>query len=331
MDLFAFTRALVDLESITGNEEKVARFLAGFLREKGIGAELIEVEAGRFNVLARCGEPRVVLSTHIDTVPPFIPSSEDEQYIYGRGSCDAKGIAAAQVFAALELLAAGERDFALLFVVGEEKNSTGALFANQHPIGSRFLINGEPTESKMVSAGKGALRLDLVSRGRMAHSAYPHLGESAIEKLLLALRRLRQVSLPADERLGPTTYNVGVISGGRAPNVVPDYARAEILIRLVSDAAPLRGAITQAVGTDAEAHFLLEIPPVFPRVLPGFETAVVSFTTDIPALSNWGEPVLFGPGSIHVAHTTDERIAKQELKAAVGAYAKIVRQLRSRG
>ena len=327
MDIFSFTRALIDLESITGNEEQVARYIAAFLQQSGIAAELQEVEPHRFNVYAAIGKPVVVLSTHMDTVPPFLPSREDDHNIYGRGSCDAKGIIAAQVFASLELLQSGVKDFALLFMVGEERNSTGALWANQRPVGSRYLINGEPTESQMVEAGKGALRVDLRAEGRMAHSAYPHLGESAIEKLLEALARLRAMDLPAHPRLGPTTFNIGVIAGGRAPNVIPDQAHAEILYRLVEPAADLRRRIEETVAGLATPHFQLEIAPVFPLVLPGFQTTLVSFTTDIPALSQWGTPILFGPGSIHVAHTDHEFIAKAELQSAVHAYAEMVRKL----
>ncbi|MHB8733884.1 MAG: M20/M25/M40 family metallo-hydrolase [Terriglobales bacterium] len=328
MDLFAFTRALVDIESVTGNEERTTVFVADFLARAGFQVELWEVEPHRANIFARLGQPLTVLSTHLDTVPPFIPSSEDEHYIYGRGACDAKGIVAAQVFAGLRLQQQGERDFGLLFLVGEEKNSTGALAANLRPVGSQFLVNGEPTESRMVEAGKGTLRVDLVACGRMAHSAYPELGESAIEKLLLALERLRGLPLPHNTRLGPTTLNIGTLQGGRAPNVVPDHARAELLYRLVEPAVQLRPAIQDAVQGLAEAQFVLEIPPVFPLVLPGFATSVVAFTTDIPSLSAWGQPILFGPGSIHVAHTERERIAKQELAAAVAAYAEIVLQTR---
>ena len=331
MDLFAFTRALIDIESITGNEERAAAFVADFLTRAGFEVELWDAEPHRPNVFARCGTPTTVLSTHLDTVPPFFPSSEDNDNLYGRGACDAKGIVAAQVFAGLRLKASGATNFGLLFLVGEEKNSTGAIAANRRPVGSRFLVNGEPTESRMVEAGKGTLRVDLVAQGRMAHSAYPELGESAIEKLLQALERLRHLSLPSHPQLGSTTVNIGTVQGGRAPNVIPDHARAELLYRLVQPALTLRPAITAAVQGWAEAQFLLEISPVFPLVLPGFATSVVAFTTDIPSLSAWGQPILFGPGSIHVAHTEREQISKRELQEAVEAYAAIVRQTQALG
>lgn len=330
--LFAFTRALIDIDSTSGREGEVGEFVADYLRQaEGVAGqlevELWEVEPGRRNVFARRGQPHVVLSTHLDTVPPFIPSREDEAAIHGRGACDAKGIIAAQVFAARQLIAAGAGDFGLLFVVGEERNSAGALAANLRPQGARFLVNGEPTESRMIRAGKGALRLDLHARGRTAHSAYPELGESATDKLIEAIARVRALPLPSDPDLGATTINLGTLAGGLAPNVVADQARAELLIRLVADAAPLRAAITQAVAGLAEAEFVLEIPPVRLRTLPGFPTGVVAFGTDIPKLDAWGEPLLFGPGSIHVAHTAQEWIGKSELVQAVDAYARIVQAL----
>ncbi len=327
MDLFAFTRALVDIESVTGNEERAALFVRDFLRRAGFEAELWEAEPRRPNVWAAVGRPRTVLSTHLDTVPPFFPSAEDDRCLYGRGACDAKGIAAAQIFAALRLRERGARDFGLLFLVGEEKNSTGAQAANRRPQGSEFLINGEPTDSRMATAGKGTLRVDLAARGRMAHSAYPELGDSAIDKLLAALARVRALALPQDPLLGPTTCNIGVIGGGRAPNVVADQARAELLFRLVAPSEALRQEIAAAVAGLAEAKFLLEIPPVRLETLAGFPTAAVAFTTDIPALSAWGRPLLFGPGSIQVAHTEREYVAKAELARAVEAYAEIVTRL----
>ncbi len=325
--LFALVRQLVDLDSTTGQEAAVAAFTAASLRQQGLAAVVWPFEPGRANVFAACGEPRVVLSTHLDTVPPFFASREDDGFVYGRGACDAKGIAAAQIFAALELKRQGLRDFGLLFLAGEEKNSAGARAANQRPVGSRFLINGEPTSGRMVAAGKGALRVELTAQGRAAHSAYPELGDSAIVKLLAALARLQALPLPADARLGATTCNIGTLSGGRAPNVVPDFAQAELLYRLVAPADALRAAIAAAAQPDAQAEFVLEIPPVLLRTLPGFETTTAAFTTDIPALTQWGEPMLMGPGDIAVAHTPEERIAKAELVAAVAAYAAMVRSL----
>ncbi len=327
MNLIAFTRSLIDIDSTTGQEEAAAHLAAEFLRQAGWAPELQEVEPGRYNVYAPLGTPRVVLSTHLDTVPPFMPSAEDSEYIYGRGACDAKGILAAQVFAALELQRQGLRDFGLLFLVGEEKNSQGARLANQRPNACKFLVNGEPTDCQMVSAGKGTLRVDVTARGRMAHSAYPELGDSAIVKLLQALNALRELPLPVSRELGPTTCNIGTLAGGRAPNVIADFARAEVMYRLVEPADALRAAITAAAAPYAETQFVLEIPPVKLKTLPGFKTRTVAFTTDIPALTGWGEPLLYGPGSIHVAHTENEKLSKREQEQAVADYVRIVKEL----
>lgn len=334
MNVFELTRVLVDIESITDNEREVAGFLHGHLSKlaaaSGGRVERMEVEPGRFNVLACWGNPIVTLSTHMDTVPPFFASREDEEFIWGRGACDAKGIIAAMVAAAEKLLAEGAKNFALLFVVGEERNSAGAAVAARAPRGSRYLVNGEPTENKLALASKGALRFELVARGRMAHSAYPELGESAIEKLLDALDAIRRVPLPQDALLGPSTMNIGTISGGRAPNVIADAAKAEILVRLVGDPAPLREAFARAVGTRAQLNEMLCIPAMRFRGVDGMPATVVSYTTDIPMFGkSWGEPLLLGPGSIHVAHTADERIAKRELAEAVGMYAEVVRKLQA--
>ena len=332
MDVFQLTRALVDIDSVTPNEEPVGLFLFGYLSrlaERTAGqVERIEVEPHRYNVLAWWDAPVVTLSTHMDTVPPFIPSREDDEFIWGRGACDTKGIIASMILAAEALLAAGERRVALLFVVGEERNSAGALAAARDRRGSRYLINGEPTESKLALGSKGTLRYEIVARGRMAHSAYPSLGESAIEKLLDALDRLRRIPLPDDPVLGESTLNIGTIQGGRAPNVIPDHAQAEILIRLVDDGGSTRTAVVDAVAGLAEAREVLCIPAVRLGALPGLDTSVVSFTTDIPAFGgSWGKPFLFGPGSIHVAHASDERISKRELTAAIQTYQELARQL----
>ena len=288
----------------------------------------MDVEPGRFNVLATWGQPVVTLSTHMDTVPPFFASREDAEFIWGRGACDAKGIIAAMVAAAENLLAANVKNFALLFVVGEERNSAGAEVAACAPRGSKYLVNGEPTGNKLALASKGVLRLEVTARGKMAHSAYPELGESAIEALLDALEAIRRVPLPQDAQLGPCTMNIGTISGGRAPNVIPDAAKAEILVRLVGDAAPVREAFARAVGTRAQVDEILCIPPVRFLSVDGVPTTVVSFATDVPVFGkSWGEPLLLGPGSIQVAHTADERISKRELAEAAGMYADVVKRL----
>src|SRR5271154_4425583 len=263
MNVFELTRALVDIESITENEERVGNALFDHLAElaarHGGQVDRIPVAPHRFNVLAWWGEPVVTLSTHIDTVPPFFASREDETHIWGRGSCDTKGIIASMIFAAEELLSEGVRDLALLFVVGEERNSAGAFAAAKNLRGSKFIINGEPTENKLAIGSKGALRLEFTASGRMAHSAYPELGESAIEKLLDALNQIRRMPLPVDKILGASTLNIGTISGGRAPNVIADHAKAELFIRLVDDGAATRQAVQQAVN-EVEVREVLMVP-----------------------------------------------------------------------
>jgi acetylornithine deacetylase len=336
MSVFELTRALVDIESVTDNEGAVGEYLYGHLSklasQSGGRAERIEVEPGRWNAFAAWGQPIVTLSTHMDTVPPFFPSREDDEFIWGRGACDAKGIIAAMVAAAEKLLSEGTRNFGLLFVVGEERNSAGAAVAAKSPRGSRYLINGEPTESKLALASKGVLRFELVARGRMAHSAYPELGESAIETLLDALEAIRKVPLPKDELLGQSTMNIGTISGGHAPNVIADGASAAVMARLVGDPAPIREAYTRAAGRRAQLNEIVCIPAMRFASVDGLPTTVVSFATDIPVFGRtWGEPLLFGPGSIHVAHTSEERISKRELTEAVGTYADMVKKLLAKG
>lgn len=340
IDPIALTRDLVAIDSTTYHEGPAGEFLAGYLHRLGWETERQAVaqpdpartpgsgSGERFNVYASWSErPSVVLSTHMDTVPPFLgPVREDETHLYGRGVCDAKGIIAAQV-AAAELLRSEGIAVGLLFLVGEERDSAGAAVANRNPRGSRFLINGEPTDNRLALASKGALRVELRAHGRMAHSAYPELGESAIDKLLAALHDVQALELPVVEGIGDSTMNVGLLSGGRAPNVIADAAEAHILVRLVGPAAPIREAILKAAGNRCEVEFSLELPFVKMRALPGFETMVAKFTTDIPSLTEWGEPFLLGPGSIHTAHTPEERVAKHELREAVELYARLVRRL----
>lgn len=334
-DPIALTRQLVDIESVTYNEGAVGEYLDTFLRERGFAVERTAVAqpsnsrytGPRFNLYAGNGErPDVVLSTHMDTVPPFYPSSEDDLYLYGRGTCDAKGIIAAQLAAAERLREAGVKA-GLLFVVGEERDSAGAKTANLHPKGSRFLINGEPTDNRLALASKGVLRVEVKAKGIMAHSAYPELGDSAVHKLVQVLDRLRTLSLPSVEGVGPSTLNIGVIEGGRAPNVIADAASAQVLIRLVGPSDETRKALEEAAAGLAEMEYVLEIPFVRMRKIEGLDTMVAAFTTDIPALDQWGEPLLLGPGSIHVAHTPFEKIAKRELLEAVDLYFEVAQRL----
>jgi acetylornithine deacetylase len=329
VDPIALARALVDIDSTTGREAEAGRWLARHLGDLGFRVTEQPVDEGRFNIVATLRRPVVVLSTHFDCVPPFFPSRVEGDTLFGRGSCDAKGILAAQVAAVDALRREGEDRVGLLFVVGEERGSDGARVANEDAGGSRFLVDGEPTDSRLGAATRGILRLKLRATGRAAHSSFPELGESAIDKLLDALVELRSIDLPVDPVLGRTHYTIGLMSGGVAPNVVSPAAEAEVMFRTVSDGVHVRRAIAPLERLVAIEH-ILEVPPAQLFTLPGFETAVFPYTTDIPFLSAWGRPLLFGPGSIHAAHTADEHVSLDELKAAVGRYARLARELLAR-
>jgi acetylornithine deacetylase len=333
VDPIQLTRQLVDIESTTYNEGPAGAFLYEYLEGQRYSVERMPVsqpdriltpgagDGERFNVYAGSAgvTPDIVLSTHMDTVPPYFGSREDDEFLYGRGTCDAKGIIAAQVAAADRLREAGVK-VGLLFLVGEERDSAGAKEANLHPRGSKFLINGEPTDNRLALASKGALRVEIRAKGRMAHSAYPELGESAVNKLVEALHDVLAMPLPVEPEIGPSTLNIGLIEGGRAPNVIADKAEAHLLIRLVGPSEEIRQNILKTVGDRADVAFSLDLPFVRMRKVGDLPTMVAKFTTDIPSLTAWGEPFLLGPGSIHVAHTPDEKIAKKELLDAVDLY-----------
>jgi acetylornithine deacetylase len=336
IDAIGLTRQLCEIESTTYNEGAVGDFLADFLAAHGWQVEKTPVPqpeegatgSARWNVFAGVAgqTPDLVFSTHMDTVPPYIPFTEDAEFMYGRGVSDAKGILAAQVAAAEKLRAEGF-NIAMLFVSGEERDSAGAKAANLSPKGSKFLINGEPTDNRVALATKGALRVSLKTSGKMAHSAYPELGESAVHKMIEVLDRLLKLKLPVDEFAGDTTLNIGQIQGGHAPNVIADHAEAQVLIRLVCDSAPVRAAVLDAAKGLADVAFTLDLAFVRLKAIEGLPTMVAKFATDIPQLTNWGEPLLLGPGSIHVAHTPQEKLAKKELIESIDLYVKVVKQL----
>jgi acetylornithine deacetylase len=328
--LFELTRRLIDIPSPSGEEQEVGRFLASYLEGLGYRVELQDVIDGRANVIATtAAAPRVVLSTHMDTVPPAIPSEEDAEEIRGRGACDAKGIIAAQIEAAERLRAEGVEEVGLLFTVDEEQASLGARAANEHPLADacEYLINGEPTENRLAVGSKGSLRLRLLTEGRAAHSAYPEQGESAIEKLLDVLSDVRAARWPRDEFFGATTCNVGTLAGGTRPNVIPAEARAELQIRLVTPSDAVKEILERAVAGRARVEYMSAAEPVRMHSVEGFESEVVRFTTDIPYLTRWGKPLLLGPGSILDAHTAHERVTKRELQEAVGLYVRLARTL----
>jgi acetylornithine deacetylase len=354
MNLIELTRELINIPSVTGREMQVARFLDSYLRGLGYTVEMQEVAAvvvvvveddaaedaatttnapPRANLIATTGaHPLLVFSTHLDTVPPHISATEDDRYIYGRGACDAKGIMAAQIVAAERLRAEGIDEIGLLFTVDEETGSQGARAANLHPLASscRYLVNGEPTDNQLAVGSKGSLRVSLQAEGRAAHSAYPEQGESAIEKLLDVLADVRACEWPTDEFFGETTCNIGTIQGGTRTNVVPAQARADLHFRLVTPSRLIKERLEALVDGRARVEYLSLTETVRMLRVEGFESCVVRFTTDIPHMSNWGTPLLLGPGSILDAHTEHERVGKDELKKAVDLYVRLARTLLAR-
>jgi acetylornithine deacetylase len=348
VDPLALARQLIDIESTTGNEGAVGAWLASYLRGRGysvleqpLGEIRLKADttgtsdtsnhvvsgSSRINVIAAVGEPELVFSTHFDCVPPFFPSRVEDGVLYGRGACDAKGILAAQVAAAERLRAAGDTRMGLVFVAGEERGSDGARAANRIASKSRFLVNGEPTDLRLGAATRGAFRVRLTAAGTAAHSGYPELGESAIDKLIDVLVALRAADWPSDGLLGRTHHNIGLISGGVAPNVISPHAQAEVFFRTVGDHAAIRERLHAVVAGRVAVEEILELPAARLHTVPGFETAVFAYFSDVPYLSNWGTPLLIGPGSIHVAHTDREHLAIAELDRAVDVYATLAARL----
>jgi acetylornithine deacetylase len=328
-DVVALAAELLAIPSLSGSEKTVVDFVSRRLVARGWNVMVQEVSKGRGNIWASRSGGGVTFSTHLDTVPPYIAPRLEKDRLYGRGACDAKGIAAAMMAAADRLVDSGENRIDLLFVVGEEQGSDGARAANNLNATSRFLVNGEPTESRLASGAKGSLRVIVRTKGRAAHSAYPHLGQSAIEPLLELLPTVKSLPFPSDPILGETTVNIGLISGGTGANIIPPNAEAEMMIRLVGDVEPVKKLIMDWAKGKAEVEFGSNIPAQRFHLVDGFETAPMAYTSDIPLLSRWGTPLLFGPGSIHVAHTPDEYIDVSELRASVDAYEKIARQVLS--
>ena len=330
MNLFELTKSLINIPSISENEEQVGFFLRDYLENLGWTVELQPVSENQNNVIAYLNEsPRVFLSTHIDTVPPFIEASEDDEKIYGRGACDAKGIVASQIFAAEELRKQGINDIGLLFTVDEEQSSTGAKVANLHPIAAKceYLINGEPTDLDLAIGSKGAFRVLIKTTGKAAHSAYPEQGDSAIEKLLDILQDVREIEFPNDEFFGETTCNIGTLNGGLKINIVPPNAEAGLLIRLTTPKEQIQEILEKTIGRRGELEVTSFSLPVKMLAVEGFRQKVVRFTTDIPHLPNWGKPLLLGAGSILVAHTKDEFVLKKDLEEAVNLYCSLTTKL----
>ena len=333
MNLFELTTALMNVPSVSGEEEAVGFWLRDYLESIGWTVELQKVSDNQNNVIAWLNDtPRLWFSTHIDTVPPFIPPTEDDEKIYGRGACDAKGIIAAQITAAEELRKQGIEDIGLLYTVEEERSSTGARAANDHPLAAKaeYMINGEPTDNDLAIGSKGTFRLKIKTKGKAAHSAYPEEGDSAIEKLLDILEDVRHTKFPDDEFFGETTVNVGTIEGGVALNVIPPSAEAGLAVRLTTPREPIEKALENLLRDRGEIEVLSCSEPVKMLRVEGFKQKVVRFTTDIPYLTNWGQPLLLGPGSILVAHTKDEFVLKKDLEEAVRLYADLATRLLAR-
>lgn len=330
MNLFELTKSLMNIPSVSGEEEAVGFWLRDYLTELGWTVELQAVSENQNNVIAYLNDtPRVWLSTHMDTVPPFIAPTEDDEKIYGRGSCDAKGIIAAQIIAAERLRKEGIEDIGLLYTIEEERASTGAKVANNHSLAKKceYMINGEPTDNDLAIGSKGAFRAKIKTKGKAAHSAYPEQGDSAIEKLLDILEDVRHTKFPNDDFFGETTCNIATLDGGIALNVIPPNAEAGILIRLTTPDEPIRHALESLIRDRGELEVMSYSLPVKMLAVDGFEQKVVRFTTDIPHLGNWGQPLLLGPGSILVAHTKDEFVLKRDLEAAVGLYVELGKRL----
>lgn len=330
MNALELTRKLIDIPSVTGAEAAIADFLARTLSEQGFVVTRQTVESGRDNLVAQAGaSPKVILCTHMDTVPPFIPSRQDDAFLYGRGACDAKGILAAMIVAAQSLKQAGVHEVALLFVVSEETDSIGAKKANELELNSEFIIVGEPTQNRLARGHKGVVALRLTASGQAAHSAFPEQGESAIDKLLDALQDIRGIDFGASE-LGPATLNIGQISGGVAHNVIAESASAVVSIRSGLTSETIIEQVRKAIDPALSIEPLTRSEPQTTLTFDDMETAVMPFGTDIPHLTNFGQPLLIGPGSALDAHTQGEKIEKKQLLEAVEMYQKLVRRLLTR-
>lgn len=330
MNLFELTKSLMNIPSVSGDEQAVGFFLRDYLESLGWTVELQAVSENQNNVIAYLNDtPRVFLSTHLDTVPPFIAPTEDDEKIYGRGACDAKGIIASQIIAAENLRKEGINDIGLLYTVEEETSSIGAKAANNHPLAAKceYLINGEPTDNDLAIGSKGTFRLKILTEGKAAHSAYPEMGESAIEKLLDILQDVLKTEFPNDEFFGETTVNIGTIEGGIALNVIPPRAEAGIAVRLTTPRIEIETLLEEIVEKRGKIEVLSCSEPIKMLAVEGFNQKTVRFTTDIPYLTNWGKPLLLGAGSILVAHTKDEFVLKKDLETAVELYVNLVKKL----
>jgi acetylornithine deacetylase len=325
--MFELTQQLMAIPSLSGGEKEVGLFLCDLLFNRRYRVEKQFLIPNRFNVLAFAGKPRVVLCTHIDTVPPILPVHEDETHLYGRGACDTKGIIAAMLEAGDRLRSQGIDSFGYLFVVGEEGDGSGAKHANTLLWESEFVIVGEPTGNKLAVAQKGTLMVDVAFTGRAAHSGYPEEGVSAVEGLWKILQECASADWGNDPVLGKGTFNIGVFKGGEACNVVPGAASASMMIRTIEPRAVAERRLQEIIGDRAEVKVIGGADPHRMHVVEGFETMVASFGSDVPYLGRLGKPLLIGPGSILDAHTMHEKISKQEMIEGAAIYERLVKKL----
>lgn len=332
-DVIELTQALCAIPSITGAEAAVVDDVARRLQAIGLTVRRQQVgdSAGRDNLLATAGrDPEVLLTTHLDTVPPFLPPRVEGDRLYGRGVADAKGIAAAMICAFERLLASGEQRVGLLFVVGEETDSDGAKAAAAGFMPRvRWFIDGEPTDGAQASAMKGVLAFELVTEGRAAHSAYPEAGHSAVHQLIADLSRLTSEPWPVTDEAGQTTLNVGHIEGGVAPNVMAPHAKAVCVLRTTADADLLLARVRALLTPSTRLTVRTKSSPQRLVTLPGEPTKVVAFGSDVPHLSALASSgaLMVGPGSILEAHTAHESVLLAELRAAVDQYQRLALRL----
>ncbi|KAK6073137.1 hypothetical protein SCUP515_07000 [Seiridium cupressi] len=365
--LLSLHKSLIEISSVTGTENAVGQFLIGYLTDLGLHAELQFLpdnstdtvpEKPRFNVIAWPGKsrkpnPKVLVSSHIDTVPPFMPYSISEgdsvdggTVISGRGSVDAKAAVAAQVTALLDLIQDKDHeDFAaedvmLVFVVGEEATGDGMrYFSNslesldpkpQFKAG----VFGEPTEGKLACGHKGFLGCTVKATGHAGHSGYPWLGKSATEVIMRGLVKILDTDLGSSERLGNTTVNVGRIEGGVALNVIPEHAEARIAVRIAigpqeTGAKVVEGRIRDVLKSVDDEAFDISCNNGYGAIdcnceVSGFENITVNYGTDVANLKGDHTRYLYGPGTIMVAHGPDEALKVKDLEAAVEGYKKLI-------
>src|SRR5438477_87089 len=330
MNPFELTKKLMSIPSVTGTEREVGEFLASHLASLNYRVERQDVAGDRFNVMAFAGDARVLLCTHLDTVPPpppAIPIREDNEFLYGRGACDTKGIIAAMLEAGDRLRRSGIVNFGYLFLVGEETDSIGAKAANTLKWNTEFVIVGEPTQNQLARAQKGTLMVNLKTTGRASHSGYPEFGVSAIQNLFAVLKDCEAAHWGDDPVFGKGTFNTGVFHGGEAANVVPAAASASIMVRTVEPRGKVEEKMRRLVENRATMEIIGASDPQITHVVEGFATTVVSFGSDVPYLGNLGKRLLMGPGSILDAHTAGEKISKRELMEGVELYERLVRKL----